>query len=54
MEKKNNELTTEEINAISEELSEEQPMFEIKKDFTIKEGETFKDALKRYISENIG
>lgn len=46
MEKKNNELATEEINLISEELSEECPLF------SVKDNETLEDAIKRYLKGN--
>lgn len=46
MENKTITLSTEEINNISEELSEECPLF------LVKDNETLEDAIKRYIEEN--
>lgn len=46
MEKKTVILSTEEINNISEELSEECPLF------AVKDNETLEDAIKRYIEGN--
>lgn len=46
MEKNTIILSTEEINNISEELSEECPLF------TVKDNETLEDAIERYIKGN--